>query len=91
MSKSKADRLVEQVTDGNWSGCTIRDMPWVRKKTGSGHERSIDDMLKILRSRMAKNGRLAEYRERQYFTKPSQEEHDRIRTLEHERSKRNSK
>jgi ribosomal protein S21 len=86
VSKSKADRMVESVTEGNWSGCHVKDMPWVKQKAG-GHERSIDEMLNILRRRMAKNGRLAEYKERQYYVKPSQEMHERYRKIEHERNK----
>jgi ribosomal protein S21 len=48
-------------------------MPWVKKEPSGGSERDVDHMLTILDRRLRKSGRLDEYRERQYYTKPSEE------------------
>lgn len=88
VSKATADRMVEQVTDGQWDGCHIKDMPWVKKNTPNG-KRDIDKMLKVFGRRVRKNGRLKEYQERQEFTKASKKRRDARKQAEHKRTENN--
>ena len=74
--------MVDQVTNRNWEGCNIKDMPWVKKQS-HGKTRSIDQMLKTLDRRLRKNGKLEEYRERQHFTKPSKERREARQAAEY--------
>lgn len=73
----RVQRKVDAVTDDDWEGWHVKDMPWVRKDPPNGQERSIDQMLKVLDRRVEKNGRLKEYEENQYFTKPSEKRRQR--------------
>lgn len=86
VSEETADRMVEAVTNGNWEGCNIKDMPWVKKES-SGGTRSVDKMLKILDRRLKKNGKLREYRERQTFTKESKKRREARKEAEHKAQK----
>lgn len=67
-------------------GWTVDDRPYVKKDAG-GKNRSIDKMLKLLRRRLSKNGKLQEYRERQYYTSPSEERQEARKEKEYELDK----
>lgn len=66
-------KKVEAVTGDDFSEWHVADMPWVKKEPSGGSNRDVDHMLTILDRRLRKSGRLDEYRERQYYTKPSEE------------------
>lgn len=67
-------------------GWTVDDRPYVKKKAG-GKKRSVDKMLKILRRRLNKNGKLQEYRERQHYTSPAEERQEERKDREYKLDK----
>jgi len=88
---TEAQKRAKKLTDGNWTGCFITDQPYVKRKVKSGgdtvKERDVDEMLSTLGKRMSKNGRLDEYRERQHYTKPSEERRQKRQEREYEMQK----
>lgn len=84
---SKKEQLARYAPlDLDWDGCNIKDMPYVRKTPpGSNKTLDIDQMLKELSRRMAKNGRLDEYRDRQHFTSDSKRKREAHRRQEYVR------
>ena len=65
--------MLDAVTSDDFEGYHVKDQPWVKKEPSGGSDRDIDTMLSILDRRLRKSGRLDEYRDRQHYTKPSEE------------------
>ena len=87
MDRDIAKRHFNYVEERSWD---VKDQPYVKKQAG-GKERSVDEMLKILRRRLRKNGKLERYREKQYHTKDAERRQERRKKIEYENEKREEK
>lgn len=79
----------DAVTDEDFQGYHVKDMPWVRRNPPNGRERDIDEMLKTLDKRIRKSGRLEEFEENQYFTSDSKERREARRERDYKLKKMN--